>query len=105
MKNALLSLVAIALMSLSSCASVGRPFDLTHVNDIEVGVQTKAEIQEWFGEPNTIQTFAETPTGAAERWMYTYAHSKASISTTSHSLVVDFNATDVVCDQAYATTP
>ena len=98
------ALIVVVVLSLVSCASVGRQFDTTHVSDIQNGVQTKQEIRAWFGQPNQTQKVSNPSTGAVERWLYTYAHSTAGISTTSHSLVVDFDESGKVCDNAYSKT-
>ena len=90
-----------ALMALTGCASSGKKFDTTHVNDIETDKTTRAQVDAWFGPPAS-QTSANTPQGAVLRYTYTYAYSSwGGAKTTSKSLVVDFNAQNVVVDHAY----
>jgi hypothetical protein len=87
----------------TGCASVGSQFDTTHVNDIQLGTQNKNQIMEWFGEPNSKITLSESPLDCKERWQWTYAHAVGFGKVTeSHSLVVDFNSDDKVCDKAYS---
>ena len=38
------------LAALAGCASSGRQFDATHVNEIENGKQDKATVLAWFGD-------------------------------------------------------
>ena len=98
------ALIALTLSVLVACATVGRQFDTTHVNDIEVGVQSKEDIRAGFGEPHDIQNISNPQTVTVERWMYTYSHSQFGRGTTSHSLVVDFDASSKVCAEAYTRT-
>ncbi|MGE0711047.1 MAG: outer membrane protein assembly factor BamE [Planctomycetota bacterium] len=97
--------LAASLALMGGCASVGREFDTTHVNDIKNGVTTKPQIRGWFGEPHQVtKPLQGSPVGAVERWNYTYAHSVAGASTQSEALVVDFDPKDVVVDHAYSKT-
>ena len=102
MKNFFAAGIAVALLFITACASSGRQFDTTHVNDIKKGVQSKADIQAWFGEPNSKVALKGNPKQCVERWTYVYAHAVGfGTVTESHSLVVDFNAKGKVCDSAY----
>jgi hypothetical protein len=105
--NKLGSFLIVAMGAITmSCASAGRQFDTTHVGDVERGVQAKVQIQEWFGPPYQIQKpLVGHPMGCVERWTYTHAFSKAGVSTTSETLVVDFDEAGMVCDHAFVTTP
>jgi outer membrane protein assembly factor BamE (lipoprotein component of BamABCDE complex) len=96
--------VVLAILLLGGCATVGKKFDTTHVNDIENGKTTKVEARQWFGEPHQVTPLRDHPTGGVERWTYTYAHSTAGVSTTSEALVIDFDGNDVVCDHGYSKT-
>lgn len=102
-KNRILWAIFIVLsLALFACASAGKQFDRTHVNDIQTGVHDKAQIQAWFGEPKQVQSFAPTAAGCIERWIYVYARSThGGARTKSASLVVDFNKKGKVCDHAY----
>ena len=100
LKQLKLCLVILLTTCLMACASVGQKFDTTHTNDIRQG-QTKAEIQAWFGQPAHTSLLRGHPEGGAERWQWIYSHSLAGASTTTDSLVVDFDSKGAVCDHAY----
>lgn len=92
----------VACMVLVACAGAGRRFDTTHVTDVRKGVQDRATIREWFGEPLRVETLSAHPAGCTERWTYAHAFSSyGGAKTTSESLVVDFDANGLVCDHAY----
>lgn len=101
-KLALVSLVCL----FAACASAGKPIDKTHMDDIANGVQDKAQIRQWFGEPYTVQTgLAGHPGGCVERWTYEYAKARGFGQVTySEVLVVDFDPAGKVCDHAYSKT-
>ncbi len=91
------------LVILTSCATAGRQFDRTHVNDIAKGVQTKETIKTWFGEPHQVTAPLQGhPAGCVERWIYVHAYSSyGGMKTESASLVVDFDKGGKVCDHAF----
>ncbi len=93
-----------ALLLAGACGSAGRQWDTTHANEVQRGVQTKADIQRWFGEPYQFQAVTGSPMGCVERWTYVYSHSVAGGSTVTDTLVVDFDANGTVCDNAYQHT-
>lgn len=99
-------LLAAAAMVIFACASSGRQFDRTHVNDIRKGVHTKTQIREWFGEPyQVISPLQGHPAGCVERWTYVYAFSShGGAKTVSAALIVDFDSNGKVCDNAYTET-
>lgn len=98
-----LALFVVGLSFLVGCATVGTKWDTTHVNDIQKGVQDKAQITAWFGEPQSrISPLRNNPSGCVERWQWTYAHSAVAGSTVSDVLVVDFDAAGKVCDNAFS---
>jgi outer membrane protein assembly factor BamE (lipoprotein component of BamABCDE complex) len=87
---------------LAGCASSGRQFNTTKVNDIKKGVHDKTDILAWFGEPFSKVALTGSSMKCIERWTYVYAHAVGfGTVTESHSLVVDFDATGKVCDSAY----
>jgi len=96
----LLSLVFL----LNSCgpSSIGRKFDVTHVNDIENRVTTKETIRQWFGEPyakgavNPEDDPELWAKGCVDSWIYLYAY-----LLTSESLAVSFDADGKVCTKGY----
>ena len=93
---------ATAVLLLAGCASSGRQFDATHVNEIQNGKQDKATIAGWFGEPGQRQPITGHPAGCTERWLWTYAHAVGFGNVTeAHSLVIDFDSKGLVCDHAY----
>jgi hypothetical protein len=86
-----------------ACATVGHEFDTAHVDDIQKGVQDKQQIIGWFGQPyQTTKPLVGNPLGCIERWQWTHAHAVSGGSTTSESLVVDFDAAGKVCDNAFS---
>ena len=89
-------------MATISCATVGKKFDTTHVNDIQKGKDTKQTITQWFGEPHMVTSLSNSPAGCVERWQWTYAHSVAGGRTVSDALIVDFSNKGIVCDNAFA---
>lgn len=98
-------LLAVVVVALVACASSGKQFDRTHVNDIKKGVHTKAQIQEWFGEPYQTTSLQGHPAGCVERWTYVHAYSSyGGAKTVSGALVVDFDGNGKVCDNAYTET-
>lgn len=101
-KTIIVCIVLIVVCVFAGCASSGRQFDTTHVYDIKQGIQDKATILTWFGEPVSKVSLTGSPMGCVERWTYVYAHAVGFGKVTeSHSLVVDFNADGKVCDSAY----
>ena len=101
-RKMLLAMGFIALVLFVSCATAGKKFDRTHVNDIQDKVQDKNQIRSWFGEPYRVQPIAGSPAGCVERWTYVHAYSShGGAKTTSASLVVDFDKSEKVCDHAY----
>ena len=92
----------VLVVALAACAGSGRKWDTTHANDVQKGVQDKAQIQAWFGQPNQVAPTPGHPAGCTERWTYTYAWSTwGGAQTTVDTLVVDFDSNGVVCDHAY----
>jgi outer membrane protein assembly factor BamE (lipoprotein component of BamABCDE complex) len=100
--NILQAVAIVAVLTLVSCASAGKQFDTTHVNDIKKGAQSKDQIRAWFGEPYRVQTISGSPFGCLERWTYTHAFSSwGGTKTQTETLVVDFNESGNVCDNSY----
>jgi len=96
-----LAAVLAGMLFVASCGSAGRQWDTTHANDVQRGVQTKVDIQGWFGEPYQFQAVTGSAVGCVERWTYVYSHSVAGGSTVTDTLIVDFDASGTVCDNAY----
>src|SRR4051812_21032988 len=91
-------------MAAAGCATVGRKFDTTHVNDVKKGAQDKAQIRAWFGEPyQRTSPLQNNPAGCVERWQWTHAHAVAGGRTQSEVLIVDFDDAGKVCDNAFST--
>ena len=99
---AMLFTISCSTIAIISCATVGKKFDTTHVNDIQKGEHTKQTISQWFGEPHMVTSLSRNPAGCVERWQWTYAHSVAGGRTVSDVLIVDFTNEDIVCDNAFA---
>jgi outer membrane protein assembly factor BamE (lipoprotein component of BamABCDE complex) len=102
----MLLLMALMIMALAACATAGKQFDRTHVNDIKKGVQTKEQIRAWFGEPYQVtKPLSGHPAGCVERWTYVHAYSSyGGARTESSSLIVDFDSNGKVCDHAFSET-
>ena len=93
-------------LAFTACATAGKQFDRTHVNDVKKGAQTKAQIEDWFGKPYQVTAPLQGhPAGCVERWMYVHAYSSyGGTKTESASLVVDFDKNGKVCDHTYSQT-
>lgn len=100
------SSILLFVFLLTACATAGSRIERTHLNDIKDGIQTKARIRSWFGEPYTVKTdLNRHPKSCTERWTYEYAEAKGFGTVTySEILVVDFDAAGVVCDHAFSQT-
>lgn len=97
------SWLALAVLFVAACASSGRSFDSTKVSQIQKGTTTRAEIESWFGPPQQRQTLSAMPNGATLRYVYAWGHASwGGAKSTGKSLVVDFDAKDVVADHAYS---
>ena len=93
-------IILVLTITMASCASAGRKFDRTHINDIKIGVQDKDQIRAWFGHPyQVVAPLSEHPKGCADRWIYTFARAVGFGKVTqSDALVVDFDKEGKVCD-------
>lgn len=98
-----LSLLVLVLI-ITACASAGNRIDRTHIDDVKNGVQNKARIRAWFGEPYTIKPgLIGHPGGCVERWTFEYAKAKGFGKVTySEILIVDFDTEGKVCDHAFS---
>ena len=96
--------VLLLILIITACASAGHRINRTHIDDINNGVQNKAQIREWFGEPYTITTdLIGHPGGCVERWTFEYAKAKGFGNVTySEILIVDFDTEGKVCDHAFS---
>lgn len=85
-------------VAFAGCATVGKPFDTTHVNEVRRG-QSRAEIVAWFGEPgrDDRESLVDSPHGCVKRYRYNFATSRES-----HVLWVDFDARETVCNVVYS---
>ncbi len=97
-------LLVMIVLTVTSCATAGRQFDRTHVNEITKDLQTKEQIKAWFGEPYQITSpLLGHPAGCVERWIYVHSYSShGGLKAESSSLVVDFDKKGSVCDHAYS---
>ena len=76
-----------------ACAGAGRKWDTTHANDVQNGVQDKAQIESWIGQPHQVAPIAQHASGCTERWTHVHAFSKwGGAQTTTDTLVVDFDS-------------
>jgi outer membrane protein assembly factor BamE (lipoprotein component of BamABCDE complex) len=67
------SIILIVLL-LAGCATVGTKIDQSKVDQIKDGVTTRAQLDEWFGQPNQ-QSLGD---GNQTILTYSYVHSQAS---------------------------
>lgn len=98
-------LLGLTLFGLIACATIGKDFDRTHVNDIKKGVHDKAQVKSWFGAPYQVTTASSDASGCTETWTYQYAHAThGGRKVTSAALVVTFDKNSKVCTSAYSET-
>ena len=97
-------LIVLLVLFVGACATAGNKVDRTHIGDIKDGVQGKATVKKWFGEPHSIKTgLIGHPRGCTERWTYEYAKARGFGTVTySEILVIDFDRKGVVCDHAFS---
>ncbi len=99
-KHTAVTCLAIVLVA---CATVGRDFDRTHVNDIKKGAHDKAQIRAWFGVPHQVTTASGNEKGCNETWMYQYARAThAGRKSSGAALAVVFDTNGKVCESAYS---
>lgn len=100
-----LGIILAACLSVTAvaCATVGRQFDTSHVNDIQKGVHDKAQIRTWFGDPYQRTSFSKNAAGCVERWQWTHAKAVVGGRPRSEVLIVDFDQGGKVCDNAFST--
>jgi hypothetical protein len=97
-----LAILVLALV-IAACATAGRDFDRTNVNNIKPKVHDKAQITEWFGKPGQVTRTSGNPQGCNEMWIYTYARSThGGARTRAAALAVLFDAQGKVCESSYS---
>ena len=90
-----LALFAALSLPFAGCMpSVGRPFPVNQVRQIEIGTTTKAEIRNLFGEP--------WRTGIEDGFR-TYTYGEYSVKM-SRDLVIRFDAQDVVKSYSFSSS-
>ena len=90
-----LSLLAALSLPITGCMpSVGRPFPVQQVRQIEIGVTTKAEVQKTFGDP--------WRTGIEDGFR-TYTYGEYSVKM-SRDLVIRFDDQDVVKSYSFSSS-
>lgn len=96
-------LLFLAGLICSGCASTGKDFDDSKVGNIKTGTTTRAEIEQWFGAPTSRTALSNMANGGVLRYQYTYGSASwGGASRSGKSLVVDFDAKDVVVDHAFS---
>lgn len=86
----------IALQGCILAGRIGTPFDTSHMRDIRQGIDDKAKMVAWFGEPYETETLALGGT-CVDRYRYQYAQPGQS-----KVLFVDFDRNGAVCSTTYA---
>ncbi len=98
-------LACLVIFAIGACASKGRNFDRTNVNNIQNGVHDKAQITAWFGKPYQITRSNNDPKGCNEMWTYQYGRAtRAGARASGAALVVMFDKNGKVCDHSYSET-
>jgi len=98
-----LAVVLLAALAAAACATVGKDFDRTHVNDIKPKVHDKAQITAWFGAPTRVTTSTGGASGCNEMWIYQYGRSThGGARTTAAALAVLFDRDGKVCESSYS---
>lgn len=71
-------------------ATVGEPFDLSHLDDLQPKVTTREQILAWWGEPHQVsQPLPHEP--CQERWHYSTARATAGGHTEATIVVLGFD--------------
>ena len=97
-----LAMLTLAL-AVAACATSGKDFDRTHVNDIKPKVHDKNQITEWFGKPTQVNRTSGGPGGCNEMWIYQYARSThGGARTKAAALAVLFDGQGKVCESSYS---
>ncbi|MEW6594126.1 MAG: outer membrane protein assembly factor BamE [Thermodesulfobacteriota bacterium] len=90
---------AVALLLLSACAQVGKPFPEQNVLAIKKGVTTKEEVRRLFGEPWRTGYEDGQQTWTYGNYKYTVLGQKENAD-----LVIRFNEKDIVSSYSYSAT-
>ena len=83
----------------SACATIGRDFNASKVDDIKIGKTTQAEIQNMFGRPWRVGIEDGKLT-----WTYGSYHYSAFSEARTKDLVVRFDANNIVVSYTFNTT-
>ncbi len=93
----LLSVFLIVL--LGACATIGKPFDDSHVKDLKKGVTTKLRVLDLFGLP-----FKEDVENGLDTWTYFEKENAIFGPDLEKDLVISFDKNNVVKSFRYAST-
>jgi len=69
-------LLAIVLLGMTGCTTMGNQYDASRVDDIVVGQTTEAELIDWFGEPQSRTRSSNQEIVLA--WTYFHAQTRGS---------------------------
>ena len=89
----------IAVMFLSACATIGKDFPVTEVNNIHVGKTTQKDLREMFGSP--WRTGVED---AQQTWTYGNYNYGLFSEEKAKDLVIKFDNKKVVVSYTFSTT-
>ncbi|MGD9851409.1 MAG: hypothetical protein AB7T38_09085 [Nitrospirales bacterium] len=84
----------------------GRPIDVPKAKNIQSDVQTKIDIETWFGKPTSIgfEKYLNDPKDCLELWTYEHMDAgQGKSGGTSETLSVKFNEQGKVCHSDYST--
>ena len=93
-KTILLVFLCITIMG---CATIGRNFDDTKIQQIKNGATTQAEILQIFGEP-----YGKSVCGFLHSWRYQHAHDTIVNPPSVKTLIIRFDKNDIVYDYMYS---
>lgn len=94
-----LFIVTITALLLAGCATIGAPFPSEHVEQLEVGKTSRAEVRDMFGAPWRTGLEDGQPT-----WTYGNYRWSAFGEDRTEDLVVRFDGDGVVRSYTYNTT-
>jgi len=93
----------VVVLGIMSCATVGKKFDKSLMDNIEYGKTTRANIQAWFGEPQGRHTDERRlyGNGAVLGYDYVYSESAMFLGGYAEALTIEFDKDDLVVHKAY----
>lgn len=94
---AILCSALLVLAALSGCGSSGKNFPVAHIEDIQIGATTQAQVLDWFGV-----AFKEGVRGGNVMWTYQFDTFNSIGKDKSKELVILFDSSNTVKAYRYA---